>query len=100
MLSASKSRFAAYSKAFLIPPMPPSPYAALVTIRPVQLGVGLAKIFVNFVRNLFLPRLSTRAAFWDSERFNRLVIKVVVSCYFSLPLQRVAHLRSVFRLSF
>lgn len=63
--------------------MPPSPYAALLII-PVQLGAGLAKMFENFVRNLFLPRLSTRAAFWDLECFKRSVIKVVVSCYFSL----------------
>jgi hypothetical protein len=80
--------------------MPPSPYAALVTIRPVYLGVGLKKNFANFVRNLFLTRLLSKAFFWDSERFNRLVIKVVVSCYFSLPPKRVAHLRSVFRWNF
>jgi hypothetical protein len=50
-------------------------------------------MFANFEGNLFLPRLLTKAVFWDSDCFNRLVIKVVVSCYFSLPPQRVAHLR-------
>ena len=60
--------------------MPAIPYAALVTIIPIEFGAGLAKNFARPLRNLFLPTLGTWAAFWDSERFYHTEIKVVVSC--------------------